>query len=206
MFTGIVQDVGRVRGVTPRNEGAEVWVQTRLAPEGLEVGESICVSGACLTVEEVNGDVFRCFLSPETLARTTLGALREASLVNLERSLRLADRLGGHLVMGHVDGTGEVTTWKTRGDAIDAALSAPPAMRPYLAPKGSVAVDGVSLTVVAVTDSGFTIALIRHTLVATTLGVRTIGDRVNLEADLLAKYVAAWLSGSDRPLERGTAE
>ncbi len=199
MFTGIVQDTGQVSAATPLDQGLQLSVRTRLAREGLEVGESICVSGACLTVEEVSGDAFRCFLSAETLACTTLGRAHEGTMVNLERALRLSDRLGGHLVTGHVDGVGAVTAWQPAGEAVEAEFSAPPDIRRYLAPKGSVAVDGVSLTVAAVTADGFRAALIRHTLVATTLRVRTMGDAVNLEADIVAKYVAALVSGGGLP-------
>jgi len=197
VFTGIVQDTGQVSAATPLDQGLQLTVRTRLAREGLEVGESICVSGACLTVEEVSGDAFRCFLSAETLRCTTLGTAHEGTMVNLERALRLSDRLGGHLVTGHIDAVGAVTAWQQAGEAVEAEFSAPPDVRRCLAPKGSVAVDGVSLTVAEVTPGGFRAALIRHTLVATTLGVRTIGDAVNLETDIVAKYVAVWLSGGE---------
>ena len=149
MFTGIVQDTGQVVSATALDQGLQLSIRTRLAREGIEVGESICVSGACLTVEGMKGDAFRCFLSAETLARTTLGAAHEGTMVNLERALRLSDRLGGHLVTGHVDGVGAVTAWQPSGEAVEAEFSAPPEIRRYLAPKGSVAVDGVSLTVAA---------------------------------------------------------
>ncbi len=149
------------------------------------------MSGACLTVTARRGRRFTVDVSPETLRRTTLGALAPGARVNLERALRVGDRLGGHIVQGHVDGTGQLASVRRDGGWLLYTFSAPPAVRPYLVEKGSVAVDGVSLTVFACRGGTFTVALIPHTLAETTLGALRPGDRVNLEADVLMKHVEA---------------
>ncbi len=168
-------------------------VEAGAVAEGVRLGDSICVNGCCLSVVRIDNDAIAFELGPETLARTTFGGVAVGAAVNLERSLRLSDRLGGHLVTGHVDGVGRVAARTEDGEWVTCRFTAPPALLAHLAPKGSVAVDGVSLTVVDVTASDFSVALIPHTLAATTLGTRNVGDRVNLETDLVAKYVTRWL-------------
>ena len=182
LFTGIVEEVGRVRAVEAEPGLTRLRLEAGTVLDGLGVGDSIAVNGACLTVVEHDAETFLFQAGPETLRRTNLGELKEGDRVNLERSLRFGDRLGGHLVQGHVDAVGEVAA------AAPELLVVAPHTR-YLVEKGSVAVDGVSLTVVDVGDDGFTVAVIPHTASATTLGRRRPGDRVNLEFDLVAKYV-----------------
>ena len=178
MFTGIVEELGRLEG----RDGARFTFAARLVTDDAEVGGSIAVNGCCLTVVALGDGTWQADVVDETLSRTNLGDLHPGDPVNLERPLRLSDRLGGHLVQGHVDAVGEVAA-----AAPDLVVHAPHTR--YLVEKGSVSVDGVSLTVVAVDDAGFTVAVIPHTATVTTLGRRRPGDRVNLEFDLVAKYV-----------------
>lgn len=193
MFTGIVEELGRVAAVEPRPDGRRFWIESRVAREGAAVGESIAHSGCCLTVVALDADRFAVEAVPETLRCTTLGDWREGDPVNLERSLRLEQRLGGHLVQGHVDGVGEVRDVRDEGDGKRVRLAVPAELRRFVAGKGSLAVDGVSLTVAALTDDGCEIAYIPHTLAVTTAGHYRPGRRVNLEVDLLARYLARLL-------------
>jgi riboflavin synthase len=187
MFTGIVEELGTVQSVSVEPGRISVSCSTVIADAVL--GASIAVSGCCLTVVELDDRGFEADLAPETLARTTLGGLAPGDPVNLERPLRLADRLGGHLVQAHVDGVGRVTALVETGDGAVLTAGAPESVLAHLVEKGSVTVDGVSLTVTAVTDEAFSVALIPHTLAVTTLGRRAPGDPVNLEGDVVAKYV-----------------
>ena len=193
MFTGIVEVVGRVREVRPERGGLLIGVDAAFASGPLVTGESIAVSGPCLTVETVRPWGFEAFASSETSARTTLARLRPGAAVNLERALRADGRLGGHIVAGHVDGVGRVRRVSAAGEAREVTLVAPPEVARYLAPKGSVAVDGVSLTVNRVRGAEFSVMVIPHTLRATTVAALAPGAEVNLEADLLARYVEALL-------------
>ncbi|MBI3769624.1 MAG: riboflavin synthase [Deltaproteobacteria bacterium] len=188
MFSGIIERVGEVTALTPeRRGGARLTI--RGGPRGLAIGESVAVSGACMTVTRVRGATFAVDVSAESLRRTTLGGLRPGTRVNLERSLRLADRLSGHLVFGHVDGTGALRAITPEGDGALYRFALPASLGRYLVEKGSIAVDGISLTVFACTRRSFTVAVIPHTLAVTTLCDRRPGDRVNLESDMLARYV-----------------
>ncbi|HVE86835.1 MAG TPA: riboflavin synthase, partial [Myxococcales bacterium] len=189
MFTGLVQDVGTVTRLQ-RGGMLDLWIRTALGASGFARGESIAVDGACLTVVEAQGDEFLVQASEETLRRTTLSRVQAGAAVNLERALRMGDRLGGHLVLGHVDAVGEVVSRAGEGDALVLAFSLPAELAPFFIPKGSVAVDGVSLTVNDLGEDRFTAALIPQTQARTTLGNKSPGDRVNLEADLIGKYVA----------------
>lgn len=197
MFTGLVESPGQVVAVTPEPPGLRLSVEAGAVATGVALGDSICVSGCCLSVVRQAGDVLDFQLGPETLSRTTLGRLGVGSRVNLERSLRLSDRLGGHLVTGHVDGMGSLASRLDEGDWTTCRFAAPPELLGQLAGKGSVAVDGVSLTVVDVDATTFSVALIPHTLAGTTLGELTVGNSVNLETDLIFKYVARWLAARD---------
>ncbi len=189
MFTGIVEELGRVRGFS-REDPAELSVACRTVLDDAVVGASIAVSGCCLTMVELDDEGFTADLAPETLQRTTLGALAPGDPVNLERPLRLADRLGGHLVQGHVDGVGTVTGRAADGDGSDRlTVTAAPELLRHIVEKGSVTVDGVALTVTGLDEEGFAVALIPHTLAVTTLGTRRPGDGVNLETDIVAKYI-----------------
>lgn len=195
MFTGLVQFLSEVVAVEPEGPGVWLVVRERALAESESVGASIAINGCCLTAVEIGGDLLTFQAGSETLSRTNLGALRPGSRVNLERSLRVGDPLGGHYVAGHVDAVGTVYS---RADSADWAtfwFTAPPSLTRQMASKGSIAVDGVSLTLVEVAAERFSVALIPHTLALTTLGARRVGDRVNLETDLLAKYVERQLAG-----------
>ena len=195
MFTGIIEAIGTIRGYSPRADGARALIGAGPLTEGLRVGDSIAVDGACLTVTALKGDGFTCDLSAETLARTTLRTLRVGARVNLERPLRLGDRLGGHLVTGHVDAVGQIADRVPQGDGEFMRFRFPPGLAPLLVMKGSIAVDGISLTVAELERDTLGVALIPHTLHHTTLGGKRVGDPVNLEADLLGKHVARLLAG-----------
>jgi riboflavin synthase len=195
MFTGIVEELGTVRGVTPHATGARLEFQARAVLEDARVGDSIAVDGCCLTVVERADTWWAADAVEETLRRTVLGELREGDPVNLERPVRLSDRLGGHLVQGHVDGRGSIVGRRQNSDdSMLMRIQAPPEVLRYVVEKGSIAVDGVSLTVVDVDDGCFSVALIPHTQQVTTLGRKQDGDAVNLEVDLVAKYVERLLS------------
>ena len=195
MYTGIVERVGEVRAVEAAGEKSVLRVDLGPLAEGARSGDSVSVAGACLTLAgEPEGGIGRFEAVRETLARTTLGGLRTGSRVNLELPLRVGDRLGGHFVHGHVDGVGTVRESGGPEGAHVLSIAAPHEVLRHLVFKGSVAVDGVSLTVASVGPDGFTVALIPHTLQVTTLGALRPGDRVNLEADLLGKWVRHLLS------------
>ncbi len=190
MFTGIVEELGRVRSITPNAGGARLVIEAQTVLGDAEVGASISVNGCCLTVVSFDEQSWAADAVIESLARTNLGALAAGDAVNLERPVRLADRLGGHIVQGHVDGVGVVRRRDAQPDGSTLiTIDAPPEVMRYVVHKGSITVDGVSLTVAARDLDAFTIALIPHTLAVTTLGIREPGARVNLEADLIAKYV-----------------
>jgi len=195
MFTGLVECLASVAQVVAAPPGRRLVVQAGALAREATIGESIAVSGCCLTVVAIDGEKLSFEAGPETLARTTLGSLSAGSPVNLERSLRLSDRLGGHLVSGHIDGVGRVDSRVDEGDWSTVWFEAPAALLRQMASKGSVAVDGVSLTLVDVLADRFSVALIPHTLAVTTLGRLTPGAAVNLETDILAKYVERQLTG-----------
>ncbi len=196
MFTGLVEALGVVRRVESVGAGRHLVIaEPALAPE-LALGESVAVNGACLTVVEHDRETFRFQAGPETLERTNLGGLTAGARVNLERALRLGDRLGGHLVQGHVDGVGRIADRRREGEWELVWFDCPAGLAAQMVSKGSVAVDGVSLTLVDVAAAGFSVALIPHTLERTTLGFKGPGAAVNLETDLLAKYVWKCLRGS----------
>jgi riboflavin synthase len=191
MFTGLVSDMGVVERIAPRQGGVRLTLRPRsLSVSELALGESVACSGCCLTVVERGSGLVSFDAVPETLARTTIGRWTPGSKVNLERALALGDRLGGHLVQGHVDAVGEVLARAVEGQGARLTVSLPAAIAPLVAEKGSIAVDGVSLTVAAVSRDRFEVALIPETLARTTLGEAGPGTRVNLEADVLARHVA----------------
>lgn len=194
MFTGIIEELGHVRTITPNEGGARLVIDARRVLDDVELGASIAVNGCCLTVVEFDATAgwWAADAVAETLAKTSLGDLAAGSPVNLERPVRLADRLGGHLVQGHVDATGTVTAKDANPDgSVTLRVHAPAAILRYCVAKGSITVDGASLTLVDVDDTlgEFSIALIPHTQSVTTFGVRAVGERVNLEADVVAKHV-----------------
>src|SRR5262245_326646 len=189
MFTGLVEALGTVRRLQRDSDGRLLTLaEPALAPQ-LSLGESVAVTGACLTVVRRDAETFDFQAGPETLRRTNLGELHPGDRVNLERALRVGDRLGGHLVQGHIDGLGHLASRQRQGDWELVWFRSPAELAAQMVSKGSVAVDGVSLTLVDVTRDGFSVALIPHTLAKTTLGFKPDGASVNLETDLLAKYV-----------------
>jgi len=190
VFTGLVQDIGRVERIERRSEAAILYIApAAISAEDLVLGESIAIDGVCLTVEERERGRFRVQAGAETLARTTIGALRPQSRVHLERALRASDRLGGHIVAGHVDAMGEISSRRPIGPSVEIAFRAPREVLRYVVEKGSIAVDGISLTVNKVDEYAFAVLLIPHTLEQTTLGDKHPGDKVNLEVDIVGKYV-----------------
>ena len=193
MFTGLIEELGRVQAVEERADGPRLWIAATLVLADMNIGDSINCSGCCLTAVAVEPTRFAIEAVPETLRHTTLGSWQAGTPVNLERSLRLSDRLGGHLVQGHVDEVGDVRTVTAEGDGRRVALALPHELHRFVAMKGSLSVDGVSLTVAGLTDSGCEIAYIPHTLAMTTSGAYAPGSRVNLEVDLLARYLARLL-------------
>ena len=190
MFTGIVEEAAPVRSIE-LDESGNGWlsVEAVRALDGLKLGDSIAVNGACLTIVSLEGGVFSVDLAPETLRKTNLGALRGGDLVNLERPLAVGDRLGGHIVQGHVDATGKVQSARPQADSVLMGFRTPKRLMPYIVEKGFVAVDGISLTVVNRRAASFSVSVIPYTLEHTTLRERRVGDPVNLEVDVLAKYV-----------------
>ena len=189
MFTGLVQALAKVVAIHPEPPGKRLSIHSPQIATAAKNGDSIAVNGCCLTVIGIEGDLLSFEAGPETLSRTNLGHLTAGGVVNLEASLAVGDKLGGHFVTGHVDGLGTVADIRREGLWTTLWIAYPPRLGPQLASKGSVAIDGVSLTLVDVERERFSVQLIPHTLAVTTLGRLSIGDRVNLETDLLAKYV-----------------
>jgi riboflavin synthase len=193
MFTGLIADIGSVERVETVADGSRLRVRTRLASE-LAAGDSVAVNGACLTAASVDDAAFEADVMNQTLRRTSLGPLEAGAAVNLELALRVGDRLGGHLVQGHVDGTGRVVRVSDDGIARRLEIEVPAELCRYVVERGSVTVDGVSLTVAALTDTGFEVSLVPETLERTTLGEMAIDRVVNLEVDVLARYVESLMS------------
>jgi riboflavin synthase len=200
MFTGIITDVGEVLAATSRETGMRFRIATAYDPETIALGASIACGGPCLTAIDRGIDGNRSYFdveaSPETMERTTLGEWRAGTRINLERSLKLGDELGGHLVSGHVDGVAKIIERRDEGDMARFTFDAPPGLARFIAGKGSVSLDGTSLTVNSVSGNSFDVMIIPHTLAVTTWGERRAGDLVNLEIDTLARYVARLNSGS----------
>jgi riboflavin synthase len=198
IFTGLIMEVGRVRRMDRRADGAYFVFDAHKVLEGTRIGDSIAINGVDLTVTEMSADHFTADASLETLRRTTLGNLRAGSRVNLERALGVGERLGGHMVQGHIDGTGELIATTREGNAYRVRVRFPRELGRYIAMKGSICVDGISLTVAGLGEDWFEVAVIPHTWRETTLAERRSGDRVNLEVDVLAKYVERLLQQTER--------
>ena len=199
MFTGLIEQIGTIDHLERRDDGLSIRIACALHP--YELGESIAVNGTCLTVKSFSEGHFDTDASSETLDKTNLGDLTEGDRVHLERALALGDRLGGHLVSGHVDGVGTLMSRTPEGDYVRASFEVPGPLAPFLAPKGSITVNGVSLTVNTVTGTRFDVMLVPYTLAETTFGEMANGARINVEVDILAKYVASLLGkpGVDAP-------
>lgn len=197
MFTGIVEELGKIRSIQVKSQDATLEIQATDVLSDAKVGDSISVDGACLTIRFLTSEVFTVDVSAETLRRTTLGERKVGDPVNLERSLRLSDRLGGHLVLGHVDEVATICGWKDEGDASLMQVTISNTTKPYIAYKGSVTVDGVSLTVSNLHADAFEVALIPHTKDVTTLGTKRAGAKVNLEVDIVARYLETLLRNTE---------
>jgi riboflavin synthase len=191
MFTGIIEEVGRVKLAS----GSELAIAASKVMAGIEAGASTAVNGVCLTVAQFEQDSFSVKVMPETLRRTNLGRLKAGDGVNLERALPLGGRLGGHLVQGHVDATGRITYIRGEGEALLIRFDAPPEIMEYLVEKGFIAVDGISLTIVSRDSGSFQVSVVDYTRQNTNLGSRRVGDLVNLEVDIIAKYVKQFSQG-----------
>lgn len=195
MFTGIVEELGSVRSISDLGDAARLAIQGPAVTSDAQPGDSISVNGVCLTVVELTDGVFTADVMQETLNRSALGALDAGSPVNLERAARVDSRLGGHIMQGHVDGVATVSDISPTENWTTMTFDLPPGLSRYVVEKGSIAVDGVSLTVVAVDDATFAVSLIPTTLTHTTLGSRRVGDAVNIEVDVIAKYVERLMEG-----------
>ena len=209
MFTGIVEEIGRVRRVTSGASDGRIDIQAKTVLEGTKIGDSIAVNGVCLTVTALRGDGFAADVMPETLRRSNLGALRGGDPVDLERAMAADGRFGGHMVSGHIDGVGTIVGLRREGIATWVTIAAPRDILRLIVEKGSIAIDGISLTVAAVTDSDFSVSLIPHTGSQTILLQKQVGSEVNLENDVVGKYVARLLSpasGEASPQSRVTME
>ena len=197
MFTGIIEGLGTVSNIRPSGQGKQITVDADFSLDGTHPGDSISVNGACLTAVMVVGNRFQADVSPETLSKTTFGWIKMGYRVNLERALRFSDRLDGHLVAGHIDGIGTIKQRKTIGHSIILAVEVAESLTRYLIQKGSVAVDGVSLTVNECRPDGFDVSIIPYTLQTTTLRFKKQGDPVNIETDMIGKYVERFIGSKD---------
>lgn len=206
MFTGIIEELGAIRGITPARDGARLEVSARTVLADAKLGDSIAVNGVCLTVVDKASDWFAADVSAETLRRTSLKQAKTGSRVNLERAMAANGRFGGHIVQGHVDGTGEFLKARAGGDSWTVRFGFPPELARYLVEKGSITVDGISLTVAALGDTWFEIAVIPHTWKVTNLGTLGRGAAVNLEVDILAKYIERMLTHRAEPKSTLTLE
>ena len=198
MFTGIIEGLGTVSQARPVDGGSRLTVAADFSLDGTGIGDSIAVNGACLTVVSLQGSRFSVDVSPETLVKTTFKTAKIGDRVNLERALRLSGRIDGHLVSGHIDGPGTLTDKQNQGNAIVVTFSVSEDLSRYMISKGSVAIDGISLTINSCEKQSFNVSIIPHTAKITTIGLKEIGDRVNIETDMLGKYVAKFLSGQGK--------
>lgn len=189
MFTGLVAELGTVTALKPLKQSYNITVKANKVLDNLKIGDSVAVNGACLTVVKITGKEFTADVMPETVKLTNLRHLKNGDKVNLERTLRLCDGLDGHIVSGHVEGTGIILSKNAEGIAEIVKVKTPPELLKYIIKKGSIAIDGISLTVIEVTDNSFSVSLIPHTAAETTLGFKKPGDEVNLETDIIGKYV-----------------
>ncbi len=194
MFTGLVAELGTVQRLARQGNSYHLTVGAKKVLENLKIGDSVAVNGACLTVVRMDDSSFTADVMPETVRLTNIGSLQPGSRVNLERTLRLCDGLDGHIVSGHVEGLGTIYEQRPEGIAVVVTISTPPELLKYIIKKGSIAIDGISLTVTEVTDTSFSVSLIPHTAKETTLGLKKVGDSVNLETDILGKYVERMLT------------
>lgn len=202
MFTGLIEELGRVEKIGRKDSSVHLTIKANMVLEGMKTGDSITLDGACLTVTGLTPNSFSVDVVSETMKRTALSKLKIGDEINLERALKGSDRLGGHLVSGHIDGIGRIKERRSQGDDLMLRIGAPPQIIKYIIPQGSVAVDGISLTAIEVTRDSFTVAIIPHTAKVTTLGRKGVGSSVNLEVDLLGKYVDKLINYKDSKISR----
>lgn len=198
MFTGIIEGLGTIVGIRSSGQGRQLAIVADFSLRDSKIGDSIAVNGACLTATNINGDRFEVDVSPETLSTTVLGQIRIDERVNLERALRLSDRIDGHLVSGHVDGTGKIVSKTPKGNATIVNIEVDPALTRYMIKKGSVAVDGTSLTINQCGNNSFSVSIIPHTAKLTTITLKKIGSPVNIETDMIGKYVERFVQLTDK--------
>ncbi|WP_294750774.1 riboflavin synthase [uncultured Ruminococcus sp.] len=203
MFTGIIEEVGTVKAVKRSGTSSFIEIQAKKVLEDVHLGDSIAVNGVCLTVTHCDGSIFRADVMNETLSRSSLGSLTTGSLVNLERAMAADGRFGGHIVSGHIDGTGTVSDIRNDGIAVWYTITAPHELLRYIVEKGSVAIDGISLTVAKVTETSFSVSIIPHTAAQTILGTKKTGDMVNLENDIIGKYVEKLMKPAEAAPQSG---
>jgi len=189
MFTGIIEEVGKITAVTKGQRSSQLWVQGAVIIDDLKLGDSVAVNGVCLTVSQLRGNKWMADVMSETLSRSNLGDLKGGSAVNLERAMPANGRFGGHIVAGHIDGTGHIVKSTKDDNAVIFEIGAPPKILRYIIEKGSIAIDGISLTVIGMTADSFKVSIIPHTVKQTILGIKKAGDPVNLENDLVGKYI-----------------
>ena len=206
MFTGIIEEIGTVKEVRHGHRSAVVTISAEKVLPGTSIGDSIAVNGVCLTVIAMGDDSFSADATPETISRSSLGQMHRGSRVNLERAMAADGRFGGHIVMGHIDGTGKVSRVIKDDNSVLLSIEAAPDLMRYIVEKGSIAIDGISLTVAEVWESGFTVSVIPHTASATTIGWMVAGTTVNLETDIIGKYAEKFLMPEKRSRKRITAE
>jgi riboflavin synthase len=203
MFTGIIEEVGTVKAVKRSGTSSFIEIQAKKVLEDVHLGDSIAVNGVCLTVTHCDRSIFRADVMNETLSRSSLGSLTTGSLVNLERAMAADGRFGGHIVSGHIDGTGTVSDIRNDGIAVWYTITAPPELLRYIVEKGSIAIDGISLTVAKVTETSFSVSIIPHTAAHTILGTKKTGDMVNLENDIIGKYVEKLMKPAEAAPQSG---
>ena len=203
MFTGIIEGFGSISSIRPAGQGKRLAIEAEFDLDHTKIGDSLCVSGACLTAVKIDGRHFEVDISPETLQMTTFGQAKVGQRVNIERALRLSDRIDGHLVSGHIDGLGQLSKWETLSNAIIVTIDVPESLARYMIGKGSVAVDGISLTINACDAASFSVSIIPHTAKLTTIGFKNKGDPVNIETDMLGKYVERFMSARPGEAEAG---
>ena len=204
MFTGLVAELGTVQRLARQGNSYHLTVGAKKVLDKLKIGDSVAVNGACLTVVRMDEGGFTADVMPETVRLTNIGSLQPGSKVNLERTLRLCDGLDGHIVSGHVEGLGTISEQRPEGIAVVVTIATPPELLKYIIKKGSIAIDGISLTVTEVTDTSFSVSLIPHTAKETTLGFKKVGDSVNLETDILGKYVERMLTWNNVAKEQAS--
>lgn len=202
MFTGIVEELGKIKGIHRGSKSARLTIGAQVVLQGVKLGDSIAVNGVCLTVTEFSENQFSVDVMAETLDKSNIGQLKSGDLVNLERAMAVGDRLGGHIVSGHIDGVGKIAGEEQVDIARLVEIEAPPQVLKYVIRKGSIGIDGISLTVVDVTKKSFWVSLIPHTAKLTTLGFKKIGDSVNLEGDIIGKYIERMLSFKEEEIPK----